>query len=116
MDGKSLRSIRAPLLSLILPTLLRTLDISPTPLSLFLPIGILFLVIEKGYIETLETLSPELSEHTGPFWHIGVCLLAQIFVHNLGGWRGEVLYWTIFARWAAGMNRYHRAGVKVGQR
>lgn len=108
-----LRSLVPSILSFALPLCLRLFHLSLQPHTLFLLVGMFALISEQGYRETLETLSPELSEHTGPFSHIGVCLLAQIFVQDLGGWRGELLFWIIFARWAFGLCSTHRLRINV---
>ncbi|KAF1950603.1 hypothetical protein CC80DRAFT_554155 [Byssothecium circinans] len=107
------RIILPTLLSLILPLLLRLGNLTLHPKTIFIPLALFSLVSEKGYRDTLETLSPELSEHTGPFSHIGVCLLAHIFVEDVAGWRGEVLFWMVFVRWAFGLARRHRAGINL---
>ncbi|KAF2682894.1 hypothetical protein K458DRAFT_390170 [Lentithecium fluviatile CBS 122367] len=109
MPHPPLRTLTPTLLSLILPLILRLYTIHLHPF--FLPLGLYALLTEKGYRETLEWLTPEFSEHTGPFSHIGVCLLAQLFVQDMPGWRGEVLFWTVFVRWAVGVERGVRRGI-----
>ncbi|KAF2643700.1 hypothetical protein P280DRAFT_514704 [Massarina eburnea CBS 473.64] len=107
------RTVLPTLLSLILPLILRLGRFTLQSPAIFVPLALFFLISEKGYRDTLETLSPELSEHTGPFSHIGVCLLAQLFVQDVEGWRGEVLFWTVFVRWALGIARRHRVGINL---
>jgi len=110
----ALRTITPTLLSLALPLVLRIHQVHLHPL--FLPLAVYAFITEKGYRETLEWITPEFSEHTGPFSHIGVCLLAHMFVQStyvLQGWRGEVLFWTVWGRWGAGVCRAHRAGIDV---
>jgi hypothetical protein len=110
----ALRTITPTLLSFALPLVLRVHHVSLHPI--FLPLAIYAFVAERGYRETLEWVTPEFSEHTGPFSHIGVCLLAHMFVqdaYGAHGWRGEVLFWTVWSRWGAGVCRAHRAGIDV---
>ena len=118
MEPESLQPhvIFPTIISLVLPLFLRLGGINLYPTGLFVVLAIFALISEKGYRDTLETFSPELSEHTGPFSHIGVCLLAHILVENVEGWRGEVLFWTIYVRWAFGLAGRHRAGINVSIR
>ncbi|CAI6244482.1 unnamed protein product [Periconia digitata] len=113
MASSRTRTLLPTTISFILPLSLRLTGINLHPLPIFIAIGIYALVSEKGYRYSLNRWSPEFSEYTGPFSHVGVCVLAHIFVEGVPGWRGEVVFWSVFVRWAVGLKKVHREGVDV---
>ncbi|PVH95918.1 hypothetical protein DM02DRAFT_137081 [Periconia macrospinosa] len=116
IPNMTLLQLLPTIISLTLPLTLRLKGSTLEPNWFFIFAGVYLIVAEGGYRYSLERWVSEFGQYTGLCSHIGVCLLAQVYIVNTPDWRGEIIYWAVFLRWAVGMSRTHNKRVLVFRR